>query len=42
MPEWLPAMQNGHPVTFSAIIEIAVNNNQLTVAYLNERPRKPN
>jgi|GEM_PF-3022733 hypothetical protein len=41
MPEWLPATQNGYPVTFCAIIEVAVTRGNQTVTYLNERRHKP-
>jgi len=40
MPKWLPATQNGHPVTFCAMIIVAVDNGRQTVTYLNEHPYK--
>jgi hypothetical protein len=36
MPGWLPARQNGHPVTFSAMIVVTVSGDKRTVSYLNE------
>ena len=41
MPKWLPATQNGHPVTFCVIIVVGYENGKQTINYLNEYPRRP-
>jgi len=41
MTGWTSAMQNNHPVNFSAILEITFNNSKLSVNYVNEKQLVP-
>src|SRR6185312_8126415 len=41
MPAWLPATQNGYPVTFCVMLKVTVDKGKETVTYKNEQPFRP-